>query len=179
MKGKEYSHNSLKRSGFYQFVLTNKKEINIFMTNFIPANFKAKPAGLMNKLIANLGYKHESRRDGKGKKREYIYSSKTNKNFESFLNSRQERGTSWDDFTEKLFIDLDSRKELLSKADIKRLQMPSVDVRYILDKLQLIPKIKQGEVMAIYKEKYDMTNSDNQGIDAPVFANAWLQSQTV
>jgi hypothetical protein len=179
INGKDYSHTSLKRSGFYQFVLTNKKEINIFMTNFIPANFKKKPAGLMSKLIANLGYKHTSRRVGKGKKRESIYSSKVNKNFESFLDSRQERGTSWDDFTEKLFTELDSQKELLSKADIRRLQMPSVHVRYVLDKLQLIPKIKQGEVMAIYKEKYDMMSPENQGMDAPIFANAWLQSQTL
>lgn len=171
---KEYSHKMLKRTGFYQYILRNKKDINILMPNFVPRNFKAKPAGLMNKLLENQGYKHTSSQDEKSKKREYIYRAMLDASFEKFYKEQEKRGDNWIERTERIFKDLDKNREVLSCDDIERLRIPIVDIRFVAEKLSQIPKIHHAKIMAVFKGKYDIMR---HGMQAPKIANLWLENQ--
>ncbi|MCK5896693.1 MAG: PriCT-2 domain-containing protein [Cocleimonas sp.] len=172
---KEYSHKTLKRTGFYQWLIKNKKDINILIPNFVPSNFKSKPASLMNKLLENMGYKHTCSRDEKSKKREYIYRSVLNAPFDRFYGKQLSRGDNWVECTEKILEGLETHREVLSAKDIRCLQMPVVHVRFVSEKLAKIPKIQHQKIMSVYKEKYDIMR---HGMNANIIANLWLENET-
>jgi len=180
LDGKEYSHKSLTSSSFYQWVLRNKRKINIASPNLIPKKFGTKPALLMNKLLDSIGYKHTSYReiDVKNGKKQHIFRVLVDANFENFYEDQKARGDNWLESTQKIINELQVVRETLTPQDIKKLQMPVVDVNFVKSQLLIIPQVQHAEIIREYKRQYNVMNPENQhGIDCPIFANKWLKLQ--
>jgi hypothetical protein len=182
INGKEYSHEILKANrAFYVWVARNKREINIVSPNLIPANFGAKPALMMNKLLESIGYKHTSSQDTtvQNGKKQHIFRVLVDASFERFYEAQKARGDNWLESTQRIISELQIVKKSLTKEDIKRLQIPNVDIKFIKEQFLRIPQVQHSEIMREYMTQYDMMNPENQqGMDSPVFANKWLKLQT-
>jgi hypothetical protein len=181
--GKEYSHKTLNRSAFFQWVSRRKRELNIIRPNFVKNNFKAKPALLMNQLLEDIGYGHSTKRQGNGhgKKQLLTFKVKQIESFELFYDAQLRRGDNWLESTRKLMDELELVREVLTKDDIRRLQMPLANVNFAKKQILRIPQIFHKEVMTEYLFRYDMMNDDNPyniyGMETPIYANKWLKSQ--
>ncbi|MCK5897346.1 MAG: DEAD/DEAH box helicase family protein [Cocleimonas sp.] len=180
--GKEYSHKSLKRSSLIQFIARNYKEVVALRVITLPAQWKSKPALLMNNLLKSMGYKPRSKRGRDGKKLIYIYTCSKNSNIEKLYETRLDNGKNWITSTNDLMdlyeeIETMLPTQALSSTDTGRLQMPAVHIRFALKNLAKISEDKLIEVANIYKQKYDMMDAENDGINAPKDANEWLENQ--
>ncbi|MCK5896569.1 MAG: PriCT-2 domain-containing protein [Cocleimonas sp.] len=179
LEDKEYSHKSLMNSAFYKWTLKNKRKINIISPNLIPANFGAKPASLMSKLLEGVGCGHTSTQ-GEDKKnlKARTFRVLLDAGFERFYEAQKTRGDNWVELTEKRINELKVVGEAISKDVVKRLQMPNVDMRFMKEQLLQIPRVHHTEIMGEYAKQYDVANPKNKhGIDAPIFANKWLKKQ--
>ncbi len=179
IEDKEYSHKSLVNSSFYKWTLKNKRKINTVSPNLIPANFGSKPALLMNKLLEQIGYKHTSHRElDSNDKKQHVFRLMIDAGFEGFYKAQKLRGDNWLELTEKNITELQIIQESLTKTDIKRLQMPVVDINFARTQLLRIPKVRHAEIMHEYMTQYDIMNPvNNHGLDCPIFANKWLKSE--
>jgi len=174
IEGNEYSHATLKRTAFYQWVSRNKRSINIISPNMIPANFSAKPALLMNKLLERIGYKHSTIKI----KGFYNYSAVIDSSFESFYEEQKARGCNWLEIQEKRIKELDIVSESLTSKIIKNYQMPLAHVNFAKAELLKIPKMQHESILNEYLRQYDVMNPENKhGINCPQFANKWLKKQ--
>jgi phage pi2 protein 07 len=177
--GREYSHKSLRNSAFYRWTLRNKRKINIISPNLIPENLGAKPALLMNKLIENIGYSHTSTQGGDKKNlKARTFRVLLDASFERFYEAQKMRGDNWVELTEKRINELKVVNDAISTDVIKRLQMPSIDMRFMKEQLLKIPRVLHAGIMSEYAKQYDVMYPANEhGIDAPIFANKWLKKQ--
>jgi hypothetical protein len=180
--GKEYSHKSLKKSNLVRFISSHYKEIVALRVITLPAQWRSKPALLMNHLLELMGYGYESVRIRKNKKREYIYNCMKNDSVESLVTDRLSDGNNWIQSTNALMniyeeVDAGLPADALNEADIRRLQMPVVDVRFALNLLSRVSSEKLIQVANTYKQKYDLMNPDNDGMNAPRDANKWLERE--
>ena len=98
----EYSHDSLRRSGLFQFVERNLKEIVATEAIPLPKDWRKKPALVMNHLLDMVGYDHASRQKSENGKRKYIYSASPNPEIDDLCESRVERGAGWVTGTKRL-----------------------------------------------------------------------------
>jgi hypothetical protein len=180
--GKEYSHKNLKKSNLVRFIGSHYKEVVALRVITLPMQWRSKPALLMNHLLELMGYGYESVRIRKNKKREYIYNCLKNDSVESLVTDRLSDGNNWIQSTNALMdiyeeVDAGLPADALNEADIRRLQMPVVDVRFALNLLSRVSSEKLIQVANTYKQKYDLMNPDNDGMNAPRDANKWLERE--
>lgn len=171
-----YTHKSLKRTAFYQWVIRNKREINIASPNFIEGyDFKKKPALLMNKLVKRIGYKISSRKDDKNIR---TWRVKRNHRFEAFYSDQMSRGENWVEIIGKSLAELDVIKKTLTVEDINNLRMPLSHVNIVRKILDDIPAINHKSLMSEFKQSYDIMNPNNKhGINAQNIAIQALKKQ--
>mgnify|MGYP000495308024 CR=1 FL=1 len=182
--GESYSHKSLARSAMYQFIDTHESEILVTKVIPLPADWRKKPALVMNHLMGMCGFKTTRGREvvpaTKRSKEKKIstWRGVSIKAIDSLIDDRLARGENWIHKTTTLMDIYEDMKDFLTPDMVEDLQMPRVDINFVHEQLKLIPSHLKTDILREYAARYDMMSPDNKhGIDAPKIANEWLSNQ--
>ena len=183
-EGESYSHSSLVKSPLYRFIESHKSEILVTKVIPLPADWRKKPALVMNHLISICGFKATMSREiipatkRAKEKKVSTWRGVSVKAIDNLVDDRLSRGENWVHKTTTLMDIYEDMKDFLTPEMVDNLQMPRVDINFVHEQLKLIPSHLKAGILRDYSARYDMMNPNNKfGIDAPKMANEWLSNQ--
>lgn len=124
--GSEYSHKSLKRSSFAQWVDRNRLALALYEVSDIPKNWKEKPALVLNRLLDNMGFDHDFR---KTKKDGNQFKAFSNESISELIDQRVRDGNTWTERTAKLMDLFDTADDgLIAESMARVVDVDGLDV---------------------------------------------------